>query len=119
MAKYSRIFAYVQGLRPPPGNAGAGARMALLALQATQPAGAHAVDEQQQQVIDDLLVSTNANLALCYHKLGQPQQVIKFASKVLHTHSHAHHTLILPLSDAAAAAPSAAVLMPAAVRRWS
>jgi tetratricopeptide (TPR) repeat protein len=77
IAKYSKIFAYVNGLRLSESSA-AGAMVAM-----TGRSVGSSVNESQQAMIDDLILSTNSNLALCYHKVGQPDKVIAFASKAL------------------------------------
>ena len=78
IGKYVRIFAYVQGLRLS-SNSPAAAMMALSGRAGSAEAD---VTAEQKAQIDDLLLSTNTNLALCYSKLAQHDRVIHFATKV-------------------------------------
>ena len=77
VGKYSRVFAYVQGL----GLSEASAASAV--MQLTGRSIGEKVAPSQQAAIDALLFASNCNLALCYLKLAQPERVVAFASKAL------------------------------------
>ena len=78
IAKFTKIPAYVSGLRLS-ASSPASAIVAMSGGRAPGPA----VDAEQQRAIDALLLSTNANLALCYGKLHQHEKAAHFATRAL------------------------------------
>jgi FK506-binding protein 4/5 len=76
LAKYTKIFAYINGLKAPE----MGVEQMLPAAQdnkTNQP------NESQGSNITQLELTTNSNISACYLKLNEPRKAIQYVEKVL------------------------------------
>ncbi len=74
ISKYTKIFAYVHGLKSPPLGM---ERMLPASQQHSEPS------EDHGKTIDALLFQANNNLSACYFKLKDGKKTIQYASKAL------------------------------------
>eukprot|EP00808_Paulinella_micropora_P006296 g15844.t1 len=72
---YSKIFAYTRGIKAP-----------QMGIESMLGAGrSFPASSEQTRLVEELTLSANLNLALCYAKDGKGVQAVKFASEVLKT----------------------------------
>jgi len=81
IGKYTRIFAYLNGLSIPQSSPAAAAMYSLTGKAPSQPN----IPSKSQQLIDDLLLTANSNIAAAHLQLEQYQQCIDYTTKVLNT----------------------------------
>lgn len=78
VAKYTRVFAYLNGLQTDV------ATQAMMGVTNYSNGGPQ-LDEIQRNQVEAMLIAVRSNLCLAYSKLNQHEQVIKFATQVLAT----------------------------------